>query len=86
MIIALYIASVAADVVSTIYARSRGGAEGNPILRKAGKFWLPVRLAMAAGIAIIWHFTGAPDWVLIVGAAFYVVVAVSNEMVARRAG
>lgn len=85
MIIALYIASVAADIASTIYARRRGAREGNPLLRAAGRFWLPVRLVLGAMVLVVWSATGSPDWALIVAAGLYVAVAVSNVTVARNA-
>lgn len=85
MIALLYVLSVGADIASTVYARSRGLREGNPLLRASGRFWLPARLAIAAAIVVIWMATDAPDWVLIVGSAFYFAVSVSNVIVARRA-
>lgn len=85
MILVFYFAAVCADIVSTIYARSRGGKEGNPVLRASGKFWLPVRIGIAVLIAILWKVMDAPDWVLIVGAALYVAVAISNVLVVRGA-
>lgn len=83
MIVALYIVAVAADIASTIYARRRGLREGNPLLRAAGRFWLPVRIVLGAMILVVWSALDAPDWVLIVAAGLYVAVAVSNVTVAR---
>jgi len=83
MIIALYVASVCADIASTIYARRRGAREGNPLLRAAGRFWLPVRIVLGAMVLVVWSALDAPDWVLIVAAGLYVAVAVSNVTVAR---
>lgn len=85
MIIALYIASVAADIASTIYARRRGGREGNPLLRAAGRFWLPVRLVLGAIVLVVWSALDAPDWVLSVATGLYVAVAVANVPIARNA-
>lgn len=84
MILTAYIIAVAFDVFTTIVARRHGLREGNPFLRAAGRFWLPIRLAMAALVAVI-ALTLHLDWPLIVGAVLYGIVAVSNVIVTRGA-
>lgn len=82
MILAAYIIAVGFDVFTTIVARRHGLREGNPFLRAAGRFWLPIRLAMGALVAVI-SLTLELDWPLITGAVLYGVVAVSNVLVTR---
>lgn len=84
MILVAYICGVAFDVLTTIVARRHGLREGNPILRASGRFWLPVRLVVAAVIAVI-ALSMHIDWPLIVGAVVYGIVAVSNVLVTRGA-
>ena len=54
------------------------------VLRAAGRFWLPIRLAMGALVAVI-ALTLELDWPLIAGAVLYGAVAVSNVLVTRSA-
>lgn len=84
MIIVCYIAAVAADILSTRYALGRGGFEANPLLRFAGRCWIPVRIAMAAVIAALAYGFGI-EWVLWVGVAVYGAVAAWNVYAVRRA-
>ena len=84
MILLAYICGVAFDVFTTIVARRHGLREGNPILRASGRFWLPVRLVMAALVAVV-ALSLHLDWPLILGAVVYGVVGVSNLIVTRRA-
>ena len=84
MTLLAFIAGVAFDVFTTIVARRHGLREGNPFLRAAGRFWLPVRFVMAAVIAVI-ALSMRIDWPLILGAVVYGVVGVSNLIVTRRA-
>lgn len=84
MIIACYIAAVAADILSTRYALGRGGVEANPLLRFAGRCWIPVRIALAGVIATLAYALGI-EWVLWVGVAVYGAVAAWNVYAVRRA-
>lgn len=84
MILALYLVAVGLDVATTIVARRAGLREGNPVLRIAGRWWLPVRLAFAAAIAVIAISTGA-EWTLVVAAALYIAVAAWNVVMIVRA-
>lgn len=86
MIIACYIAAVAADVWTTLVARRRGLREGNPLLRAAGSAWIPVRLGLALIVLLACVLTDAPAWILPSAAAVYGAVAVSNVLVLRSAG
>ncbi len=83
MIVALYIAAVLADVWTTIVARRRGLAEGNPLLRLAGNAWVPVRLGLALLVLLIATLGNAPVWVLPVATGVYGCVALSNYLILR---
>ena len=84
MIVALYIAAVAADVWTTIVARRRGLREGNPLLRLAGNAWVPVRLGLAVLVLLICTLGNVPTWILPTAAAVYGAVALSNYLILRR--
>lgn len=83
MILALYAAAVAADVLSTLYERRRGAGESHSLLRAVGRFWSSVRLVLAALIPVLFYAFDAPSLVLVVASVFYGAVAVSNVLVAR---
>lgn len=84
MLIAAYIAAVGLDVATTLVALQTGLREGNPILRLAGRFWLPARLVLAALIAVVAISTGA-TWTLAFAAMLYAAVAGWNAVQIARA-
>lgn len=85
MIIAVYIASVCADIVSTIFALRRPGLREGGFLRFAGRAWIAVRIGLAVLIAVLWYVFDAPDWVLWVATGIYFAVAAWNVVQVRRA-
>lgn len=86
MILGLYIASVIADIVTSIIARRNPRlGEGN-LLRFAGAYWILVRVALAVVIAVLALTLPVPDWVLTVATVIYGLVAAWNVVQIVRAG
>ena len=86
MILGLYIASVAADIVTSVIARRNPRlGEGN-VLRFAGAYWIIVRVALAVAIAVIVLNAPVPLWTLTFATVLYAAVAVWNVVQIVRAG
>ena len=85
MILALYIGSVIADIVTSPVAmrHPRLGA-GGP-LRFAGRYWIVARIALAVVIAVIVLNAPVPLWTLTVATVAYGAVAAWNVVQIARA-